>query len=408
MVSTKRKPTHEGVSNGHVGLFSRNRSIVNTALVEQIEEQLNFRGKNDKTLSAHIGRVNKLLVEVLNDREINFGTLKAIDDLITSNKARMTDNAFLGLTSTLASGWARIYLQKGNDKYTFASLKNFNRKLEQFSYATKELYEDLKNRIVKLLEDYPELYPGHFYEMHFKLLECLKTVEYWRDKEHAEQEQAELLEYEARVTVKRDLIKFDFWGQTPQQYLENHDESNGLTRTGHFPEAELRRLIEGSRSKETIARIATCTIDNDYLNNLLKELRRLEDIPISWNAPKYGKPPFNQEQFANVAIQVVSGLLHNPIFTDDMSDQAKAILLSGDKSSAGVVAVLTDLEIISPEDVWEYFIKPNIDESKIIPSEKLDPQLIVEIIAVHWPQTKLIAERLSDLTPEPAGISVAR
>ena len=53
--STKRKPTHEGVSNGHVGLFSRNRSIVNTALVEQIEEQLNFRGKNDKTLSAHIG-----------------------------------------------------------------------------------------------------------------------------------------------------------------------------------------------------------------------------------------------------------------------------------------------------------------------------------------------------------------
>ena len=70
--------------------------------------------------------------------------------------------------------------------------------------------------------------------------------------------------------------------------------------------------------------------------------------------------------------------------------------------------MLTDLEIISPEDVWEYFIKPNIDESKIIPSEKLDPQLIVEIIAVHWPQTKLIAERLSDLTPEPAGISVAR
>ena len=127
--STKRKPTHEGVSNGHVGLFSRNRSIVNTALVEQIEEQLNFRGKNDKTLSAHIGRVNKLLVEVLNDREINFGTLKAIDDLITSNKARMTDNAFLGLTSTLASGWA----EKINAfEYLQNSLRNYEGRVIRF------------------------------------------------------------------------------------------------------------------------------------------------------------------------------------------------------------------------------------------------------------------------------------
>lgn len=404
----KGTPLRRRIANGRVGFLSRNRSEVDVDLIKRIKTQLNLAGKNDKMLKLHVNQANNLLYTALHSHTINYETLKAIDDLITDSKASMTDNAYLVLNSTLALGWAQVSLRKDSPQFQEASFGNFEKKLKYFSLSTQAYFEKLKSRILEftLTPDRPTI---NFDDpTHRRLLDSLDVIDASFVSEIEELERRKVLEHELSISIKRDSIKFDFRGLAPAKHLDRYDRSNHIRKSGQLPSIDLSDLISSFETDLVIARIATCLSEGAYLKNLLKELRRIEDKSKSWNKPKYGIAPISDKQLAGASIKIVSGLLHNPEFTDGLTDQAKALLLSPDESSAGVVAVLIDLEILPPEDVWEYFIKPNIDESKLMPSEKLDPKLVLEIMAIRWPHTQLVVNQLSELTTETAVTSFAR